>query len=497
MKLTRQSLDLIKSASTISIPSADIFELPEKVLQFGTGVLLRGLPDYYIDKANKQKIFNGRVVVVKSTSGSTNEFDLQDGLYTHCIKGIENEVLKENYVINASVSRVLSAAEQWQEVLDCAASTDIKIIISNTTEVGIVLLETDRVNATPPASFPGKLLACLYHRYKVFNGTPESGLVIVPTELLVNNGNKLQEIVVQLAKINQLEESFIQWLQQENDFCNSLVDRIVPGALSASAQDELEASFGYQDPLAIMSETYSLWAIETKREKTKELLSFYQADDTVIITESIEKFRELKLRLLNGTHTFSCGLAYLSGFELVNQAMQHEGMHSFISSLMLEEIVPCVVSESITQQEAKAFATSVINRFANPYIQHKWLSITLQYTGKMKMRNVPLLLKHYALKEEAPKYMAMGFAAYLLFMKTVGEEHGKYYGSRNGERYLIQDEHAAYFYKLWKDNKPGQVVQSVLSNVGLWDTDLHALPGFTEAVTNFILSNADGKTIIL
>src|SRR5688572_726770 len=167
-----------------SVPQPSCFALPEKVLQFGTGVLLRGLPDYFIDKANKQGLFNGRIVMVKSTdSGDTNAYKLQDGLFTQCVKGIFNQEITEEYIINASISRVLSARSQWSEVLACAANPHLEIIISNTTEVGIVLVEDDDIKGNPPASFPGKLLAFLYERYKVFNADINKGLVIVPTEL--------------------------------------------------------------------------------------------------------------------------------------------------------------------------------------------------------------------------------------------------------------------------------------------------------------------------
>ena len=155
------------------IPDEKLFALPEKVLQFGTGVLLRGLPDYFIDKANRQNIFNGRIVIVKSTAGGGSDtFDQQDGLYTLCVKGIENGNTVEENIIHSCVSRVLSAASQWNEILQCAANPDMQVIISNTTEVGIVLDADDDLHASPPRSFPAKLLAFLYKRYRVFNGDP-------------------------------------------------------------------------------------------------------------------------------------------------------------------------------------------------------------------------------------------------------------------------------------------------------------------------------------
>ena len=207
----------------VAVPDEALFDLPEKVLQFGTGVLLRGLPDYFIDKANKQGIFNGRIVVVKSTDGGdAAAFEKQDGLYTICVRGIEGGNKHEENIVCSSISRVLSAKNEWNKILECAHNPQMKIIISNTTEVGIELVQDD-IRRYPPVSFPGKLLAFLYERYKAFAGSRQSGMVIIPTELIVDNGKKLESIVTELAYLNALEESFIDWLETSNTFCNSLV----------------------------------------------------------------------------------------------------------------------------------------------------------------------------------------------------------------------------------------------------------------------------------
>lgn len=462
----------------LQMPDTGIFDLPEKVLQFGTGVLLRGLPDYFIDKANRNGVFNGRIVVIKSTDkGGTTDFDKQDNLYTIHSKGIENLQEVSEDVICSSISRVLSAANDWAEILEVAKSPDLQVILSNTTEVGIQLVE-ESIHSFP-LSYPGKLLAVLYARYKAFNGAAGSGLIIIPTELIVDNADKLKAITIELAKYNNLEPLFINWLENENSFCNSLVDRIVPGKPEKDMAAELEAKRGYIDNLHIMSETYSLWAIEGD-EKVAEVLSFSKADNGVIITPDIELFRELKLRLLNGSHTLCCALAYLSGFETVKEAMDDEKFSQFITHLVYNEIIQSI-EYKVSPYLAAEFAGKVLDRFRNPFIRHEWLSISVQYSSKMKMRIVPLILNYYKKANKVPQYMALGFACFIRFMK-VDKINDIYTGSINGIQYTVTDNQALTFYKAWEAENVNRVVKNILSDKYLWDTDLTMLPGFEEAV---------------
>ncbi len=478
------SKHIVAPLSGAGAPPEAYFNLPEKVLQFGTGVLLRGLPDYYIDKANKEGIFNGRIVVVKSTGSDVSEFDRQDCLYTHNICGIEKGAPVNYTVINAAISRVLPAATQWEAVLQCAENEQLQIVISNTTEVGIALIEED-IHAAPPASFPGKLLAFLYRRFTAFNGAADKGLVIIPTELIVDNGTKLKDILLQLAYFNKLDDSFVNWLQQCNHFCSSLVDRIVPGKLTMAEKDALEKSLGYTDDLMITSEPYSLWAIETADDKVKAILSFYKANDSIVIAPDITIYRELKLRLLNGAHTFSCGLAYLAGFDTVNAAMDNAGFARFIQALMQDEITPAITGNALSADAAAHFSAAVLDRFRNPYIGHKWLNITLQYSSKMAMRNIPVIVSYIQRLTKAPLHMALGFAAHILFMQC-SEADGKYYGSRNGETYPVNDDNAAFYAAAWQQQDTNAVVKTILGNTALWKTDLTTLNGFANTVTGFL-----------
>lgn len=484
MKLNRANLNKIKSPAIAELPFEALINLPEKVLQFGTGVLLRGLPDFLIDRANKQGLFNGRIVVVKSTAnGDTANFDEQDCLYTVCIRGQDDgKPVEENHLVS-SISRVVSATRDWEQILACAVDPGMELVISNTTEVGIALTQ-DNIHQSPPSSFPGKLVAILYNRYKFFKGDPEKGMIIIPTELIAANGELLKSIVLELAHQNNLEKSFSDWIESANSFCNSLVDRIVPGQMKVAEQEVVETRLGYKDELMIVAEVYSLWAIETDNPQIKDKLSFANVNQSVITAANIEKFRELKLRLLNGVHTFSCGLAVLSGFDTVKDAMDDDDFAGFISGLIYDEMIPAIEGKYFSPEEAKSFAAKVLDRFRNSFIEHRWLNITVQYTTKMAMRNVSVMMGYQDRFGYLPPHMALGLAAHILFMRSTQEAFGgNFYGNVNGVKYLITDELAEIYTRAWEAPDKRAIVSSILANEYLWHTSLN---DFTDNVTEWL-----------
>lgn len=486
-QLNKAFIEGKKADDALGYPKENWDKLPTKVLQFGTGVLLRGLPDYFIDKANRAGVFNGRILVVKSTAkGKVDSFEEQDGLYTICIKGIQDGKEIDEQIINSSIEKVLAADGQWKEILSYAEKPEMKIILSNTTEVGIVYDKHDDIFAHPPVSFPAKLIAFLYGRYRYFKGDKQAGMIIIPTELINDNGSALKEIVLRLARAHQLEEAFIAWLETANHFCNSLVDRIVPGKLPYAEQVEVEGRLGYKDNLMIMAEPFRLWAIQSDSEEVEKALSFSEVDEGMVIADDIRKFKELKLRLLNGTHTFSCGLAVLAGFDTVKEAMADPHMEAFVKELLFHEIVPTVLTQNIPAVEVNHFAKHVLDRFRNQSLDHKWINISLNYSSKMEMRNVALLNGFAKNYNGSPEYMALGFAAYLLFMKGNKHIDEVYKGYTAKGYYPINDEWAEYFSQLWKQNQGNEVVDKVLRNQKLWNYDLSDIPQFADRVKYYL-----------
>ena len=471
-------------------PTEAMLELPEKAIQFGTGALLRGFVDYFIDAANRQGQFNGRVVAIGSTgSGRDGRVNEQDGLFTLAISGIDNGVAREERRIISSVSRAISAQEDWDAVLECARNPELALVFSNTTEIGIALDDSDSPTLSPPRSFPGKLTAFLYARATAFGFDPKRGLIVLPCELIEDNGRRLREIVTTLATRWDLGGEFIAWLGSSVKFCNTLVDRIVPGTPSAERLAELERHLGYRDEMATACEVYRLFAIEGDDALARRL-GFAKADPGIVVTDSIAPYRLRKVRLLNGTHTIMSPLALLAGCETVLDAMRHEVVSRFVRRVMLDEMVPALDAPS-----AATFARETLDRFANPSIRHALIDITLHATMKMRVRIVPSILASAERTGRVPESLAFGFAAYLLFMRGDIQRERRFAGLN-----VPADDGGERLAAAWKTAGSDHLalVRAVCSDTTLWGTDLTAVPEFAGTVAEHLGAlERDGATAAL
>lgn len=457
------------------------FDLPERVVQFGTGAFLRGFAEYFVARANQAGRLNGRVVMVGSTgSGRARRLDEQDGLYTLLVRGREDGAVVDRAQIVAAVSRALASQDQWDDVLACAHNPDLALIISNTTEVGITLEADDRIDLDPPRSYPGKLTAFLYERARAFGYDPDKGLIILPCELIEGNGDTLRGIVRRLAECWDLGADFLRWLDEANRFCNTLVDRIVPGTPDGDELDALWHRLGYHDDLLTVAEPYRLWAIEGDEELARRL-PLAGADPGIVIAEDITPFRVRKVRILNGAHTIMVPTALQCGCKTVREAVEHPLLSRFVRRVVYKEIVPSLDSEP---EQARAFAQEVLERFANPFIEHELLSITFQQTAKLKVRVVPSLVGFTARHDKLPPLLTFGFAGFLLYQHP---------GHRTATGSAPGDDAADAWASRWQGvdledtDQVRRLVEDTCSDAEQWGRRLDALPGFTEAVSTHLI----------
>ncbi|MBZ4647567.1 MAG: uxaB [Clostridia bacterium] len=465
--------------------------LPEKVLQFGEGNFLRGFVDWMFHQLNKNNLFNGKVAVVQPIQhGLVDMLNRQDGLYTLFLRGIQNGKVVEDKEIISSISRGINPYTQFEEYLKCAENPELRVIISNTTEAGIAYNADDKFDDKPPASFPAKLTVFLYKRFKAFNGDIAKGLIIIPCELIDRNGDNLKKIVIQLSNEWNLGNEFINWLEDANYFLNTLVDRIVTGYPRDEVQ-KLTEELGYQDDLLDTAEIFHLWVIEGDKKLAEEL-PFTKVGLNVIWTADMTPYRTRKVRILNGAHTMTVLAAYLYGKDTVKECMDDEVISKYMNKGIFEEIIPTL---NLPKSELEEFAAAVSERFANPFIKHYLLSISLNSTSKFKTRVLPSILEYVNRKGELPKVLTFSLAALLAFYKGTEIRDNALIGSRSGNEYKISDDMPVLemFKTLWSEfdgSKEGtkKLVKAVLAKTDMWGTDLDNIQGFTAAVTNYLYS---------
>jgi tagaturonate reductase len=448
--------------------------MPVKVLQFGEGNFLRGFVDWIIDILNEKTDFNGSVHVVQPIEqGIIHLLNEQDGLYHLLLNGIQGGKPTQEKRLISCISGASNPYNDYLEFLKLAENPDLEFVISNTTEAGIAFDEKDTSFDTIPASFPGKLTALLYQRCKFFKGAPGKALTIIPCELIERNGEKLRETVLQYAAHWNLPETFTNWIKEHTTFCNTLVDRIVPGYPRDTIK-EIQQDLGYEDKLVVKAEPFHLWVIEAP-DAVKAAFPTEQADLEVKFVKDLTPYRTRKVRILNGAHTALVPVAYLQGLRTVREAVEDEQTGPYIKKAIFEEIIPTL---DLPQNELEQFANAVIERFQNPFIRHELISIALNSVSKYKVRVLPSVLEYHERKGKLPEQLLHALAALILFYK----------GEWNGESILLNDtaEVLEFFKKAWQQESPSAVVQTILSNKSFWGRDLNQVDGFTETVVKHL-----------
>ncbi len=420
----------------------------ETILQFGTGNFLRAFADDFLDRMNRLGLYDGKAVIVSPTdSAAVGKINAQSGRYHLLLRGIgEAGEVRELREIS-SVTRAVNPYRSFDEFLTLAKNADLRIIISNTTEAGIAFDETCRFDDAPPASFPGKLTRFLFERYRC--GLP--GFLLLPCELIDENGVRLRECVEQYIGLWDLPDPFRRWVAEENVFCSTLVDRIVTGFPAADAA-ELFEEIGGEDALLDTAEPYHLWVIEGDFEQE---LPLKKAGVNVIWTRDAAPYKKMKVRILNGLHTSMVFPGLLAGLETVADCMGDRDLRPFIERVLTKRILPTLPDD----EAIRAFAEAVTRRFENPYLHHKLRSIALNSVSKFTVRVLPTAEDCIAAKGAVPKEFALSLAALIEYYKT-----NEVADDPKAARFIRENDAAA-----------------ILKNTALWGRDLSSfLPAVEE-----------------
>ena len=466
---------------------------PEKVLQFGEGNFLRAFVDYWFDLANEKADWNGKCVLVQPIApGLAKMINEQEGLYTLYLRGSENGQKVDDKRVISSVSRCLNPYEKadYEKMMDVAASDDLEIIVSNTTEAGIVYDPACQQNDCPPSSFPAKLTQVLYHRYKA----GKKGIIMLACELIDNNGKEL--LKCRTFHIAAGISSIVITSREADPSVGFLTGDIGFASLPDPKEvAELEEKHGYADPLLDVGEVFGVWVIEGDT-KLNDILPFRKAglEDHVFVTPDMSPYKKRKVRILNGAHTGFVLGAYLAGFDIVRDCMHDETILGYMNKMLLQEVVPIL---PLDQDDCKKFAAAVEDRFNNPFVNHELMSISLNSTSKWRARNMPSFLEYIEKNGKLPTCLTMSFAAYIAFYSNNIQElndKGLVCKRAKGNEYTISDDrYVLEFYNAHKDDDIPTLVHAVMTNEQMWGQDLTKVAGFEEAtVKNLTLIREQG-----
>jgi tagaturonate reductase len=453
------------------------FALPIKILQFGQGNFMRGYFDWQIDLLNERSGLDAGVVIVRPRGGSNAPLlDTQDGLFTVLVRGLDEAGQPvKSYRTVECVQREIDPGTSYADYLALAANPDLRFVVSNTTEAGIAVNDSDRSDDAPPVTFPAKLTQLLFQRYRAFEGARDKGLVLLPCELIDQNGPALKAAVLHFAalwQLEQLEAGFTAWIEEACTFCSTLVDRIVTGYPAGDAA-QIREELGYDDPFLVAAEYYYLFVIQGPSWVGDEL-KLAGARLNIKLVDDITPYKKRKVGILNGGHTTLVPVALLAGLEAVGPAVDDSGVGAFLRGAIHEEIIPAL---EMDRAELEAFAADVLLRFRNPAIHHRLASIALNSWSKFAARVMPQIVRYAALNGGClPRRLVLALAATMVLYR--------------GEIIELSDDAAnlAWFRDAWPKVDGGgwsmaQLAAGWLANATLWGRDLNEVPGLTYALT--------------
>ncbi len=460
--------------------------MPERIIQFGEGNFLRAFVDWIIYNMDQKTNFNSSVVVVQPIErGMVDWLNGQDGLYHVNLQGKENGQPVNTLTRIDVISRALNPYTQNQAFMALAEQPEMRFIISNTTEAGINFDPSCKFTDAPAASYPGKLVQLLFHRYKFFGGDPTKGMILMPCELIFLNGHHLKECIYQYIELWKEDlgadyEGFKKWFTDNCFVCATLVDRIVPG-FPRDTIKEIQQKIGYKDNLVVKAESFHLWVIEKAENMTiEQMKEEFPADKAglhVLITDNEKPYHARKVTLLNGPHTVLSPVAFLSGVNIVRDACEHPVIGKYIHKVQFDELMQTL---DLPMDELQQFASDVLERFENPFVDHQVTSIMLNSFPKYETRDLPGLKTYLERKGELPQGLVFGLAAIITYYKGGKRADGTDIVPNDDQK--IMD----LLKELWATGDTQKVAEGVLGATDvIWKEskqDLNEIPGLTDLV---------------
>lgn len=416
MRLSQANLS---EANAAVKPNQNNKEANVGIVHLGFGAFHRAHQALITDAVIKEQGGDWKIVgVTWSAVGLQQEMLAQDCLYTVGV-GYDSQL---DLNIIGSIETVLNS-NQIEQVMGYMCDPQVKVVSLTVTEKGYChnpasgdldlnhpLIQHDLENIEQPKSAIGFLVSAM--RYRYLNGI--APFTPLSCDNLPENGHVLEKVVLQFAQ--QLDEEFYLWVKGNMKFPCTMVDRIVPRTTDNDIA-RIEAALGMEDKSCVMTEPFLQWVIEDKFvndrpawEKTS-IANVQIADDVV-------PFEEMKLRLLNGTHSTMAYLGYLSGYQTVAETIQDPNFKTFVRYLMDVEITPSISIEGINLDDYK---DQLIERYENTALQHRTWQIAMDGTQKIPQRFLQTI--HYSLDNGIPiEGLCLALAGWMRYVGGVDEK---------------------------------------------------------------------------
>ncbi|MGV3731181.1 MAG: mannitol dehydrogenase family protein [Sphingopyxis sp.] len=370
-------------AASVKAPGYERGAQAAGIVHIGIGAFHRAHQAVYTDDAMRAGERDWGIVGVSLRSpGVAAQLNPQDGLYTVSTRSAAGTGLR----LIGAVQKVLVAADEPQAVIDAIAASTTHIVSFTVTEKGY-LRRSDGTLDLDAAKGPSSLYRFIGAGLAARKAKGLPGLTLLSCDNLANNGAVLHALMRQYLAAEH--PALLGWFDAECRCPATMIDRIVPATTDAD-RAAIEAALGVRDEGAVVTEAFSQWVIE---DDFVGLRPRWEAVGAQLVAD-VAPYETAKLRMLNGAHSALAYIGLGKGHDFVHQAIADPEICRLIEQLMLGEAAPTIAAAP--GQDLNAYAAALLDRFANPALDHRLIQIAMDGSQKIPQRWLETLAWHKA-----------------------------------------------------------------------------------------------------
>ncbi|MBD3230810.1 MAG: hypothetical protein GF329_21715 [Candidatus Lokiarchaeota archaeon] len=505
--ITNLQYKLKEREIAIQIPDEKVFTLPIKIIVLGHNKFLRSTVDYFFTIALKKEKFNGRIIHISIDNKESKKLNEQDCLFTLNSKGLRNSEIEDRWDLIYSVKRIISS-DNWSEILKKVVAPEIEFLICQPQADSIIYDPDDSIKKKPPKSYIGKIISILYERYRRYR-SKENKLTIISLDPIIKKDLDLKGMILKAGKEWNLGERFLSWVRLKNIFFNSMIDKLDIGSLTEKEKKQYFQQLQYRDYFITLTENYNRWII-SEVDSSKEDFPLVDVGLDFEFTKNLDTFYSLDT-WFNAILVAFIPLAYLSGYNKTNDALQDILIQDFFKKFLFDTIKRFV---DLSEEKIRKWEEITINRLKNPFIKRTLIDMSKNLIEKFRNDFLFKMIDLYEKNQEIPDYIFFILAVFLRFF-NVFEEEDKFFGIReitedeeevivdeniddselekNKEIYEVEDdpEILKELSETWKDVQINDksidiFLRYILTQKNIWGMDLTLWPNLMERTSHYL-----------